>query len=328
MISNAGSQTYQFGGGNLVTGSLLGHTLTTNHVHFELDATVNGLQSVAGKGYLVVTSSDGHDGGGGHSGGHANGGNGGQSDKAVLSAKISITGALPAAIFPITVTSPTSYANCDPSSQQCNSEIPLFFTGIATVVLDGGQDPQQIPIAIESPYWNPFGAQILITSLDSPTNPAIYLVVHYNRATIDWDGVQLLGEVTAGTFGTESITGQYGQMVNSEENLVSAMESDRGNIAFVGMSDPILNAQGKFSGHTTFTLSGSFDCVPEFDPYVFQFLGFHMPHGTCTATGATSNGSFRMNGGQNTLISGSYQTAWSVPSLFTVTIVIGAVTQH
>jgi len=290
MITNAGNQNYALSGGQLVLGSLFGHSLTSAKVSFSLVAMVHGLQSVSGWGSLQIGEG--------------------------FSARILITNAIPAAIFPITVTSPTSYSNCDPKTQKCNSEIPLFFTGIASVQSKAGSSPVQIPIAIESPYWNPFGGPIVITSLDSTTSPSIFLVVSYSSATIYWAGVQLQGEV-AGALGTGSVSGYYSQTVSSWENLVSASESDWGSITFAGMSNPILNANGRLLGHTTFSLAGSFDCAPEFG----------LPEGTCTATGATSDGSFWMIGGQDSFISGTYHTVWSVPSLFTFTTVMGAVTK-
>ena len=316
MITNAGNQHYDFSGGNLVQGVLFGHGLSSAQVSFNLDATVRGLQTVTGSGSLQVSSADGHGNDGGHTGGQADS-NSGDSAASNFRVSITITGAIPAAIFPITLTSPTSYSNCDPQTQKCNSEIPLLFTGFATFGSVAGNGPNRIPIAIESPYWNPFGGPILITSLDSTTAPSIFLVVSYNSATIDWVGVQLQGAI-GGTFGTETVTGFYGQGVNSHEDLVSGRESDLGSIAFVGMSDQTLNARGAFVGHTTFTLAGSFDCAPEFG----------LPEGTCTATGATSDGTFGMIGKQGTFIGGKYHTDWSVPSLFTMTTVIGTVIQH
>jgi hypothetical protein len=318
MIANAGNQQYELSGGKLVQGSLFGQALTGGKVSFDLDASVHGPQAAGGSGSLEISAAGGHGGDGDHSGVQANEDNGDHSDGSEFSARISITGAIAAAVFPITLSPDgTTYTNCNPSTQTCNSEIPLFFTGIATLESKAGHAPSQIPIAIESPYWNPFGGPIVITSLDSTTNPSIFLVVSYDRATIDWDGVHLQGQIV-GTFGTERVTGLYGQVVNSQENLVSAKEFDSGSISFAKMSDKILNAHGGFSGHTTFSLAGSFDCSPEFG----------LPEGTCTATGATSDGSFKMSGGQDTIISGTYHTIWSVPSLFTLTTVIGAVTQH
>ena len=185
-----------------------------------------------------------------------------------------------------------------------------------------------MPVAIESPYWNPLGGAILITSLESATNPSIYLVVHYDRATIDWDGVQLAGEVAAGSLGGQAVSsGLYGQTVNSHEDLMTGNESDRGSIAFTDMSLPALDASGRFSGQTSFSLAGSYDCSS-----LFAFPGIPplptSPTPTCTATGATSGGSFQMNGAQDLVIGGSYATVWSAPSLFTTTMVVGAVAQH
>jgi hypothetical protein len=322
VISNAGSQQFQLSGGKLASGaqsSLLGQPLSSQDVRFNLAVSVHGLQPATGRGSLSISAKEDQD----HSRGDEDNSNG-----AEFSAQISITGEIPAAIFPITLTSQTTYSPCDPTvpGNNCNSEIPLFFTGVATVQSQGGHDASQIPIAIESPYWSPFGGPILIVSLDSATNPSIYLVVSYESATINWSGVQLVGAVAGGLFGTEPITsGNYGQSVFSQENLVTGNEFDLGKITFAGMSDLALDGSGGFYGRTTIATAGSFDCSPE-----FAFPGVPpLPESpqTCTATGANSAGSFFM-AGQGTFVSGSYNTVWSVPSLFTVTTVIGAVYQH
>ena len=317
MITNAGSQHYDFSGGSLVQGSLFGQALGPGALSFSVDAYVRGVQSASGRGSLQIPSAGGSGGAGGRSWGHSNAHDRDRSSGSSFSASITITGVIQAAIFPIVLTSDTTYSNCDPTTQSCNSEIPLFFTGIASVSSSGSNGQQKIPIAIESPYWSPFGGPILITSLDSTTDPSIFLVVSYTKATIDWTGVQLQGQIS-GTFGTETVSGLYGQGVNSREDLVSGKESDFGSIAFTSMSDQTLNSVGWFVGRTTFTLAGSFDCAPEFG----------LPEGVCTATGATSDGTFGMLGRQFTLIGGKYHTDWSVPSLFTFTLVMGAVIQR
>jgi hypothetical protein len=296
LITNAGDQRYDVGGGQLVQGSFNGNALPPGQISLSVSATVHGLNA-NGRGSLGTIGGHGND------GKHPNNG---------FSMQFTINGAVPAAIFPL---------NCDPTTQQCNnSEIPLLFTGIATVQSGNAGDPLTIPIAVESPYWNPFGGPILITSLDGTTNhpPTISLNVTYNRATIIWSGVQLAGGI-AGTFGTEQVpvTGSYYQVTFSQENLVTGTESDAGSIVFTGMSDTTLNARGAFAGHTTFSLVGSEYCRPWFD----------IPGLPCTATGATSDGSFWMVG-QGTFITGTYHTLWSVPSLFTTTTVMAAVTQH
>ena len=310
MIVNAGNQHYEFGGGELVWGSLFGHALSSASVRFGLDARVHGL-GASGSGSIEVSAAGGDS--GGHHDGKERGPQDGHSNGADFSARITITGAIPAAIFPL---NPTTYANCNPAKESCNSEIPIFFSGVATIESHEGHGPTQIPVAIESPYWNPFGGPIVITSLDSAKAPSIFLVVSYDRATIGWDGVQLQGGL-AGTLGDNPVKGFFGQTVNSQENLMVGREQDAGTIAFFGMSPDRLNAKGQFSGSTSFTLQGKVDCASQFG----------LPEGTCTATGAGSDGSFKMSGSHDVRISGTYHTDWSVPSLFTATTVVGAVTQ-
>jgi hypothetical protein len=304
LITNAGDQRYDFGGGQLLQGSLNGNALPIGQVSFSFSTTVHGLNA-NGRGSLGTSSSHGNDGNDKNDWKHANKG---------FSIQFTINGAVPAAIFPLTPVSPGTFANCDPTAQQCSSEIPLLFTGFATVQSANNGDPLSIPIAVESPYWSPFGGPILITSFDTP--PTIALVVTYSRATIMWSGVQLAGGI-AGTFGTKPVTGSYNQLTFSQEDLVAGTESDAGSIGFTGMSDPTLNARGAFAGHTTFSLTGSFDCAAMFG----------VPDLPCTATGAMSDGSFGMIG-QGATITGTYHTVWSVPSLFTQTTVMGAAIQH
>lgn len=317
LVTNAGTQHYELSGGKLVSGSFMGNPLSAGHLGFSLDATVQGF-SISGEGSLKLSTGsgenghhDGHDGSNlnnGNNGGDENNGNGG------ISLQISITGAVPAAIFPL-----TSTGNCVISSGTCNSEIPLLFTGVATFDSGNGGAPGPLPIGIESAYWSPFHGPIVITSLDDPINPTLFLVVTYDEATIHWSGVQLQGEIL-GTFGTESVSGGFVQTTDSFENLVTGHEFDRGTIAFA-MSDPALTSQGFFIGHSSFDLTNSFDCTQ-------PPLSLPLPPGTCTATGLTSDGFFHMENSQDATISGSYHTVWTVPALSTTTTVSASVCQH
>jgi hypothetical protein len=290
IITNAGDQHYALSGGQLLAGSVFGQDVSGASVSYNVNAVVAGLQT-HGSGSLAVSGS--------------------LSD---FKANIQIMGEVPAAIFPLNANN--NFANCDPSSQACNSEIPLLFTGIATIHM--GSTQVKLPIAIESAYWNPFGGPIVITSLEDPNSPAIFLVVTYNNATIEWQGVQLQGMV-GGVMGpnNEPVAGYYTTVSNSHEDLVAAIEQDSGLISFAGMSPSSLNVHGTFSSITTFSLDGSMDCSP--------MTG--LPEGTCTATGASSLGSFQMNGAHGVKVSGSFSTTWSVPSLTTTTDVIATVTQ-
>ena len=284
LITDAGDQQYGLSGGQLVSGVVNGQPLSPGPMSFNLNAQVHGL-TVGGRGSLDLRG---------------------------FSAWITIDGAIPAAIFPLSSTG----ANCDPTTGTCNSEIPLLFTGTAFINTGSG-DPLQAPIGIESAYWDPLGGPIVITSLDQ-SGFTFTLVVTYSTATITWTGVQLQGAFQ-GTLGSEPVSGLYGQVTFSQENLLKGTESDFGSIVFTGATDPSLDARGFFFGHTAFTAAGGMDCsMPPFD--------FPLPEGTCLATGATSDGSFFMAGSQGTFIRGTYETIWSVPSLFTQTTVIASVT--
>ncbi len=295
LLVNAGHQHYVVDGGQIVAGAINGVPVdSSDRLNFSLNAMVHGL-STSGVAALSLSGPG-----------------------VEIRAQIPITNEVPAAVFPLD----QSGASCNPVTETCSSQIPILFTGVAIVHLGGGQ-ATRIPIGIESPYWSPFGGPILIASLESSTNPLVYLVATYDNATIDWTGVQLQG-VVAGTFGTEAVSGFFAQTTMSHENLLTGTEKDSHTIAFNGMSDPVLNAKGTFSGLTAFTLAGSFDCADPGSPVFFPGL----PEGTCTATGASSAGTFQMVGAQGAKIGGTYNTQWSVPSLFTSTIVLAAVVQH
>ena len=285
IITNAGSQAYVLQGGQLVYGVIAGQQLGPEGISFSVNAKVAGL-GTSGSGSLSFAA-------------------GSES----VSASIVINGEIQAQAFPLSASS--GYTAC---TVGCHSQVPLLFTGIATIT--GAGRPMILPVGIESAYWNPFGGPIVITSLDSQTNPTLLLVVTYNVATINWSRVQLQG-IASGTFGAQSVSGSYVTTTNSFENLVTGIEQDSGKIAFTGMSVPSLDAVGTLQGTTTFNLVGSIDCSP--------LTG--LPEGTCTATGASSLGTFQMSGLHGLSISGSYSTVWSVPSLFTTTTVVATVTQ-
>jgi len=80
------------------------------------------------------------------------------------------------------------------------------------------------------------------------------------------------------------------------------MEKDKGSIAFLGMSDPSLNAAGSFSGYSTIPWGTHSPCT-----------GF--PPGTCNQTGLVSYGVFSQTTTSGGTISGQYATQWSVPAV-------------
>ena len=284
IITNAGNQHYVMSGGNLVYGELGGSSLAPGSISFSLKSQVTGLKT---SGSASISAPG-------------------------LSAKIVISGEVAASVFPLD----SSGNNCDPTVATCNSEVPFMFTGLA-VVHATGLAPFDLPVAIESAYFNPFGGPIVITSLGSSASPALFLVVTYNVATIDWVGVQVQGLV-GGSLGSTQVSGFYTTITNSHENLVSAVEQDKGQIIFSGMVPAQLDAKGTLSGTTTFTSAGGKDCSSESG----------LPPGTCLLTGASSTGTFQMVGQQGLKIgNGAYSTTWSVPSITTTTTATASATQ-
>jgi hypothetical protein len=332
IITNGGSQVYNLGGGTVVAGEINGSALAAgSSINFQVNANVHGL-STSGSGSITVPSTnsgEGNGNGNGNGNGHGHGWGNGNGNHQVtpsdhnygqggLSVSISITSQTPAAIFPLTLEGLTP-ANC---VSQCTSEIPLVFTGTATI--QNGSASITEPVAVENPYWNPFGGPIFITTLDSEAYlggyPVLSLVATYTSATILWTGVQLQG-VMFGTLGSGSnavqVSGAYSTTSTSFENLFTGVETDFGSMTFAAMTPSSLNAIGGFTGKTTIPpvgTAGSYDCSGLF--------GF--PEGTCTATGASSSGSFLLFA-HGSSISGSYSTTWSVPSLTTATTVTASV---
>ncbi len=285
IITGAGTQQYAITGSHLVTGEYNGQPIT-GPISYHVDATVSGLTTTGSAAISAGTGSQG------------------------IKVSIQISSEIPAAVFPLN----PDLSNC---ATGCTSEIPLLFTGVATITTHGSSTPNVLPVAIESAYWNPFGGPIMITSLENPTNPALLLIVTYNMATIDWSNVQLQG-VVSGTFGGNQIAGGYMTVTNSHENLVAGTEQDNGQIFLAQMSDSSLNAAGTLSGTTSFNLVNSFDCSSLFG----------LPPGTCTATGASSSGHFSMTTSSGSKIVGSFSTTWSVPSLYTTTTALARVTNQ
>lgn len=286
IITNAGSQNWVLQGGDIQYGSFANIPLYPEPISYSVSANVNAL-GTSGSGSMAFAAGS-----------------------LSVQASIVITGEIQAQGFPVSVI----VDNTPICTQGCHSQVPLMFTGIAHIT--GAGKPFNLPIAIESAYWDPLGLPIVITSLDSQTNPTLFMVVTYNVATVNWARVQLQGVVTSGTFGSEAVSGAYTTTTNSIENLAAGVEQDSGQISFVGMSDPSLNAAGTLTGSTSFSMYPGFDCS----------AAAGLPPGTCWATGASSSGTFQMKGLHGVQIAGTYNTEWTVPSLGADTVVTASVT--
>lgn len=212
------------------------------------------------------------------------------------------------------------------------SEVPAAFTGAGSVQISTGavstssgngngnngygnnqgndqnSGSDNAPTAVteamvfENAYFNPFGDAITITSADN----SIIIVTNYTQATIDWSNVVDAGVVT-GSIGTTPIAGAFTQVATEHENLVAGTAQDYGVLTLSSMTNltsgaqiSYLNAKGGYVGTSTIPHAGAVPC------------------GTgCTETGFQDQGSFLLFGGHGSggaLITGSYNTAWTVPA--------------
>ncbi len=289
MVTNAGTQSYELRGGQLMTASIMGQPINpyTATLDYSMFSLVDGLNTW-GYSHLVLNAQT----------------VGGQNVNVEAWTFINDSMSLE---LPI---------GC---STTCTSEIPEFFMGgsIVTVALGSNSQTVELPMGIESAYLNPFGGPIVISSLENPINPAIFLVANYTVANINWFGVQMGGQVS-GTFGKTSGQGIFTMNVNSRENLVTGIEQDRGTIVLTGVGPNGQNVEGTFRGTSVVPTTGALPCPSS--------LG--LPPTTCTMLGLNSAGSMKLHSG-NYQIRGAYATAWGIPAIgFTSTVSATATPMH
>jgi len=190
------------------------------------------------------------------------------------------------------------------------SELPFFFlTDTSNVQMTIAGSPQTLPesLSIESPYFNPFGAPIVMASPDG----AIIIAATYTRGSIVWNGSQVTGPLV-GTLGTTPVTGTMTLTGGERENLVKGTATDAGTTTFSGMTPTSLNANGSYRGSDTIPTTGTSDCS--------AVTGIP---GTCTETGFQSSGRFRAGD-----ISGNYTTTWGVPAIGFTSSITATVSQN
>ncbi len=283
-VTNAGTQTYELRGGQLSVGIVNGSIINpvTSTLRYSMYSVVQGLNTW-GISHLMLREQTI------------------RGQNVYVRAWTFINYALPAAELPF---------GC---STACTSEIPAMFVGgsVITMSIGGVTQTVQLPVGIESAYLNPFGGNLLISSLDSTTNPTISLIANYTVGNIYWQGVQMAG-LGASTFGAGE-SGNFAMNVNSAENLFSGVEYDHGTIALTGVGPNGQNIQGTFHGISVVPTKGEFPC-----PY--SPTGPNFPPGTCMMTGLNSTGSMNLFSG-NYHIVGAYHTVWNIPSVtFTSTV--------
>ncbi len=266
-VSNLGKQTYSMSGGTVAFAEIYGQpvVLSSANLQYSMKATVSGLNT-QGSGsfkFVGVTTSN---------------------TRFSVSGSISIGSMIPAAQFP---------AGC---TTDCQSALPFFFIGTSNVAVSIPGSSQTLPevMQIESPYFNPFGAPIVIASADN----AIVIAATYTKGSIAWSGTNVVGAIN-GTLGTTPVSGTFSMTSGENENMVTGTATDSGIIAFSSMTPSSLNVQGSYSGSSTIPLTGSYDCS----------AATGIP-GTCTETGFLSTGTFSMKSA-----SGTYSTTWGIPAL-------------
>jgi hypothetical protein len=281
-ILDAGSSTYYHVGGHLAGAYILGVPVdpSSSVLHYSLTASVSGL-SVAGEASFSLASV-GQDG----------------SHNYVLG-EAPIDSMVPAEEFPLGCT----------LGVDCTSAIPGVFLGTASVsvvtchgALQAGHCQTlfhgDLPMQFESAFLNPFGGPIMMAS----DGGEVVIVATYTQSRVTWAGIQL-GGTASGTLAGSPVSGQFGMTVSAVEDLRGGYELDAGSIAFLGMSQPSLNAAGGFVGRSTIPAGTA--CPPE--------LGF--PPGTCQLTGFASKGVFSMTNALGGDLKGSYSTTWTVPAV-------------
>jgi hypothetical protein len=285
-VANFGSQFYYASGGQVAFAMIAGQPVdpASATIQYSFLASQTGLST---KGYAKVQ----------FSGTTTNGAS------VSLSGTFNINGMVPAVQFP---------QDC---ATNCQSALPFFFLASSpNVQLTVGTSTQTVAetLQIESPYFNPWGAPIVLASTDN----SIVIAATYTKGSILWAGTTLAGTIV-GTLGTAAASGTF-RMTNTEyENLVAGTASDAGSISYSSMTPSSLNAKGHYTGTSTIPTAGALDCS----------AATGIP-GTCSWTGFQSGGRFTFTSNGDAAITGTYSTAWGTPALSFVSTVSATVSQN
>ncbi|HEV2138448.1 MAG TPA: hypothetical protein VGR53_06370 [Nitrososphaerales archaeon] len=321
-ILDSGTQHYSHSGGELAAAIVGGVPIDTSSAHLEysLDAVITGL-AVQGQATFSLSYLD-------STGAHVQ-----------IDGSAPIGDMMPAEFFPFTCTNPDGTP-----TPSCTSGIPGMFIGMATIntqtcqgdsqsegdgqsqgqgdqstyVSDNSDDegdsnncqtspPANLSMVFESAFLNPFGGPIFMAPI-APGDESLVIVASYDRARVTWDGIQMGGSIV-GTLSGTPVAGMFSQVVSAAEDLKAGHESERGTITFAQMSNPLLNADGRFSGESTIPQGSDCSSLPGFLP------------GTCQITGFHSDGHFSQKNALGNRIRGDYSVEWTAPAVaFTSTV--------
>jgi fibronectin-binding autotransporter adhesin len=284
VVTNLGTQTYIVSGGQVVGAAILG------------DALNPGATLVYS---FTATQS-------------------GLSAQGTASISLAGTTVIEGSDVPVTV-SGTFIINSEVSGDVIGSSaLPFFFvTAPSNVQVTVGGSTQTISesLDIESPYLNPGGLPIVIASADN----YIVIAATYTQGTILWAGTQV-SALVSGSLGTRTATNPASNfnLIGGEiENLVTGTAIDAGTIAFSSMTPSSLDVSGPYAGASSIPANPT---MPAGQPSPYDCsAALLLPEGTCTLTGFQSTGSFIAGE-----LSGTYDTAWTIPALYFGSTIAGS----
>jgi len=274
-VTNFGNQVYTVNGGQVAYAEIAGQTLNPGAtIRYNFMATQTGMTT-----------------------------------KGFASLRLTGTTVTNAGDVPVSVSGKFHINSNVPGAVVGQSEVPFFFlTSTSNVQVTVGGSTQTLPetLDIESPYFNPFGAPIVLVSPDG----AIVIAATYTQGTILWMGSQVTGALV-GSLGNGQASGTLSLTTHEIENLVEGTSADSGTVTFSGMTPSSLDASGSYTGNSIIPTTGGIDCT-----------SITKIPGTCTETGFQSTGKFRADG-----ISGKYTTTWPAPALEFSSTITATVTQ-
>ena len=277
-VQNLGNQTYAVSGGHVVTASIGGKSLDPGAtLVFSLAARVTA-QKVTGVASFDLRGS-------------------------VLGVPVSATG--PVAIVGAVSSSQGSLATGQACSSAPCGQLPVFFVGASSIKIGvaGAQTLDVTGFTVENPYFNPFGAPIILSSTDG----AVVIVANYDVGRILWQGTAVGGPITGLLGSSILIAGTLGLTSTEAEDLVAGTAVDTGTISLSSMSPALLDVSGTYVG-------SSFIPPPTPGSDCSTLFGFPAGSGVCTMTGFDSSGKYVMTGPSAKLV-GTYSTVWTIPAL-------------
>jgi hypothetical protein len=279
-VTKAGNQNYSIGGGRLISGTVLNYSVDpiTAKLHYSVQASVSGMNS---KGVASVDLT----------GTLLNGKN------------VSLTG------IGSVENGTSAFELPNGCKTNCTSFIPASFIAYEnfSVIVNGVtlSNQQMVPTAFESPYLDPFGSPILVTTLDG----GISLLANYSVAKVNWSGSTVSGTVW-GNYGSGSgnitLSGLFVVQSNNTEDLVSGTQVDSGKVLLYQMNPARFDSSGNFSGNSSIPASTLTPCD----------MSQGLPAGSCSQSGLESEGSVSLlSSSGSSRFSGNYLTIWATPAI-------------